>query len=217
MSSYIENPQNEHEVELQRRQQAFIEHAARAAHSVNNAYRAGLGEEVKPDWDNCPEELKNSVRRGVRGIVYEDKTPEQSHEGWLRFKAEHGWTYGEVEDAVKKTHPCMLAYKDLPLAQRFKDTIFFCTVMGVYFKEHPGVVVFSPRIEQILGGATSDPTGRSENAHARQIWPEFIEVQPLPRPGAVDEYSVTKGDAAKGDAVVVCGPSSVPDTDKETP
>ncbi len=155
MSSYIENPQNAHEVELQQRQQAFIELAAQTAHGVNNAYRAGLGEEVKPDWDDCPEERKNSVRSGVIGIIYEGKTPEQSHEGWLKFKAEHGWSYGEVEDAEKKTHPCMRSYTELPLAQRFKDTIFFSVVMGVYYKAHPGVTPAFDPIVRLLGGTAS--------------------------------------------------------------
>lgn len=152
MSAYVADPQTPYEVQMRQRQDAFIEIAAKTAHNVNNAYRAGIGEVVKPAWDDCPEELKKSTRRGVIGIIYEGKTPEQSHEGWLQFKAEHGWSYGEVEDAEKKTHPCMRPYADLPLAQRLKDALFFCTVQGVYLHEHPGVLLVSASIERFLGG-----------------------------------------------------------------
>lgn len=111
----------------------LIELAAKTAHEVNNIYRAALGENPKPPWDRCPEELRESVRSGVRGIMA-GHTPEKSHEGWLSFKAEHGWTYGEVEDPVKKTHPCFLPYDQLPAAQQLKDTIYHSVVRGVLLR-----------------------------------------------------------------------------------
>lgn len=110
--------------------EAIIELAAKTAHTINNTYRLALGEAVKPAWDECPEELRNSVRNGVRGIIA-GNTPEKSHESWLTFKAQHGWSYGEIEDASKKTHPCFLPYEQLPPAQRIKDTIFHAVVRGV--------------------------------------------------------------------------------------
>lgn len=111
----------------------IIELAAKTAHTVNNEYRKALGEAVKPAWEECPEELRNSVRSGVSGILA-GNSPETSHEGWLTFKAQHGWSYGEVEDPIKKTHPCFLPYDQLPPAQRLKDTIFHSVVRGVLLK-----------------------------------------------------------------------------------
>lgn len=113
--------------------QDVIELAAKTAHTVNNEYRKALGEAVKPAWEECPEELRNSVRSGVAGILA-GNSPETSHEGWLTFKAQHGWSYGEVEDPIKKTHPCFLPYDQLPPAQRLKDTIFHSVVRGVLLK-----------------------------------------------------------------------------------
>jgi len=113
--------------------QDVIEQAARMAHTINNVYRKGLGEAVKPAWEECPEELRNSVRSGVEGILA-GNSPETSHEDWLSFKAQHGWSYGEIEDPIKKTHPCFLPYDQLPPAQRLKDTIFHAVVRGVLLK-----------------------------------------------------------------------------------
>lgn len=113
--------------------QDVIELAARTAHTMNNEYRKALDETPKPAWDECPDELKRSVRSGVEGILA-GNTPEASHEGWLTFKAQHGWTYGEVEDPIKKTHPCFLPYDQLPPSQRLKDTIFHSVVRGVLLK-----------------------------------------------------------------------------------
>jgi hypothetical protein len=36
--------------------------------------------------------------------------------------------YGEVKDAVAKTHPCMVPYDDLPEFQRKKDALFLAIV-----------------------------------------------------------------------------------------
>jgi len=108
----------------------IIELAAKTAHTMNNIYREALGEAVKPAWDDCPDELRRSVRAGVFGIA-SGLSPEDSHAGWMKFKTEHGWTYGEVEDAEKKTHPCLVHYDELPPAQRLKDTIFHAVVRGV--------------------------------------------------------------------------------------
>lgn len=113
--------------------QDVIELAAKTAHTINNEYRKALGEEVKPDWAACSEELRAGVRNGVEGILA-GNTPEKSHESWLTFKAQHGWSYGEIEDATKKVHPCFLPYEQLPPAQRLKDTIFHAVVRGVLLK-----------------------------------------------------------------------------------
>jgi hypothetical protein len=42
----------------------------------------------------------------------------------MKEKVDLGWVYGEVKDAEKKTHPCILPYDELPLQQRTKDYLF---------------------------------------------------------------------------------------------
>lgn len=50
--------------------------------------------------------------------------PEQSHESWLKEKADTGWKYGPVKDPEKKEHPCFVPYSELSEAQKKKDEIF---------------------------------------------------------------------------------------------
>ena len=42
----------------------------------------------------------------------------------MKQKEADGWKYGEVKDADKKEHPCMIPYEELPVEQRAKDYIF---------------------------------------------------------------------------------------------
>ena len=58
-------------------------------------------------------------------------TPEQSHEGWMRQKVADGWVHGDVKDPVKKTHPCLVPYDQLPFEQQAKDKLFTSVVKAV--------------------------------------------------------------------------------------
>lgn len=106
---------------------SFTEEAARAAHEVNRAWCLLNGDTSQLPWDDAPEWQKVSARKGVVGVL-NGNTPEQSHQSWLREKLETGWKYGPVKDPEKKEHPCMVAYVDLPPAQRAKDHLFVTTV-----------------------------------------------------------------------------------------
>jgi len=104
-----------------------VEACARAAHEVNRAYCLALGDRSQPSWDDAPEWQKSSARNGVAGAIA-GATPEQSHESWLADKAAAGWKYGPVKDPEKKEHPCLVAYRDLSVAQQGKDALFTATV-----------------------------------------------------------------------------------------
>lgn len=43
------------------------------------------------------------------------------HEVWAQSRMEHGWTYGEKRDDTLKTHPCLVAYEDLPEIEKAYD------------------------------------------------------------------------------------------------
>ncbi len=106
----------------------MIEQCAIAAHEVNRAYCAALGDDSQVAWEDAPEWQKDSARNGVRGALNPDQKPEDSHEGWMSQKAAEGWVYGEVKDPEAKTHPCMVPYDQLPEGQRAKDSIFLSVV-----------------------------------------------------------------------------------------
>jgi hypothetical protein len=109
-----------------------IRRAAEAAHEVNRAICLAVDDASQVAWKDAPEWQKKSAIAGVRAIATNPKTtPRQSHEGWLELKRSEGWVYGEVKDAEKKTHPCMVDYDQLPAGQRVKDSLFGIVVRAV--------------------------------------------------------------------------------------
>lgn len=102
-----------------------FEAIAKIAHEVNRAYCFSIGDDSQPAWEDAPDWQRNSAINGVR--FHSDNpnaTPRDSHNSWLAEKSADGWQYGEVKDAVSKTHPCFLPYEELPQAQRSKDYLF---------------------------------------------------------------------------------------------
>jgi hypothetical protein len=106
----------------------YIERVARMAHMVNRAYCAALGDLSVPVWEDAPQWQKDSIIAGVKLHLESELTPEQSHESWYEHKLNDGWIFGPVKDPVKKEHPCMVAYSDLPIEQRVKDHLFRAVV-----------------------------------------------------------------------------------------
>lgn len=106
-----------------------VEDVAEACHEANREYCASLGDDSQPAWDDAPDWQKASARNGVIAVLsHPDMTPEDSHNNWLAEKDADGWTYGETKDPQAKTHPCMVAYHELPEEQRRKDELFIETV-----------------------------------------------------------------------------------------
>jgi hypothetical protein len=102
---------------------------ARICHEVNRAYCAAHGDTSHLSWDEAPDWQRESALAGVQAIVDNPHmTPEHAHLGWLSQKAAEGWVYGAVKDATRKTHPCIVPYADLPLADRVKDHLFVAVV-----------------------------------------------------------------------------------------
>jgi len=98
---------------------------AKVCHEANRAYCQTIGDDSQPSWEDAPEWQRESAVAGVSVIAANPSTtPEQSHEGWMRQKANDGWKYGPTKDATKKEHPCMVPYGSLPPEQRRKDHLF---------------------------------------------------------------------------------------------
>lgn len=109
---------------------------AELCHEVNRAYCQALGDDSQPSWDEAPDWQKQSARMGVAmHLATPDAGPEASHEGWLKHKEAEGWVYGEVKDPDAKTHPCMVPFEQLPMAQQAKDYIFRAIVHTVAKQE----------------------------------------------------------------------------------
>lgn len=103
------------------------EQIARICHEANRAYQIELDEVPSPPWRDAPNWQRVSAVEGVTAAL-EGRTPEESHQGWMRHKINDGWTYGEVKDGTAKTHPCLVEYDELPEEQKVKDHLFLSIV-----------------------------------------------------------------------------------------
>jgi hypothetical protein len=102
-----------------------VEQVAKVAHEINRAYCISIGDRTQAYWEEAPQWQRDSAVHGVDfHLNNPDATPSLSHEVWMKEKVDLGWVYGEVKDAEKKTHPCILPYDELPLQQRTKDYLF---------------------------------------------------------------------------------------------
>lgn len=80
-----------------------------------------------PAWEHAPKWQRDSAVDGVRGIL-DGNTPEESHQNWCNYKIKDGWVWGSEKNEVRKTHPCLVPYAELPAEQRLKDTLFHAIV-----------------------------------------------------------------------------------------
>jgi len=98
---------------------------AQVCHAANTAYCESIGDHSQKSWDEAEEWQRQSAIEGVKfALANPDAPASAQHEAWLRDKEVDGWVYGEVKDAEKKTHPCIVPYDQLPAAQRLKDYLF---------------------------------------------------------------------------------------------
>lgn len=100
-----------------------IEVIARVCHEANRGWCVGHGDNSQLEWDQAPEWQRESAIQGVEGALA-GNTPEQSHESWSKQKVDDGWVHGAVKDPEKKTHPCLVPYAELSIADRAKDDLF---------------------------------------------------------------------------------------------
>ena len=109
-----------------------IENIARVCHEVNRAYCESLGDTSQVAWEMAPQWQKDSAIMGVTlHLNNPEAGPKASHESWLEEKRDTGWKYGPVKDPDAKTHPCFVAFDELPREQQAKDFIFRAVVLAL--------------------------------------------------------------------------------------
>jgi len=52
-----------------------------------------------------------------------ERLSENIHENWAAQRIRDGWSYGTVRDDLKKTHPCLVPYEELPESERDYDRL----------------------------------------------------------------------------------------------
>jgi RyR domain-containing protein len=96
---------------------------AEAIHTVNGLLQRFHGEaSPQPQWADAGEAMRERVRALVRGYKA-GMTPRQGHERWCDAMAADGWRYGPRKDPELRTHPCMVAYSELPACQQIKNAM----------------------------------------------------------------------------------------------
>ena len=110
----------------------MIENIAMVCHEANKVWCHMNGDHSQPHWGQALSWQIESAINGVQhALKYPDATPEDSHYNWWAGKLVDGWVYGDVKDAVAKTHPCMVPYDQLPEFQRKKDALFLAIVRAL--------------------------------------------------------------------------------------
>ncbi len=108
---------------------------AKTCHEVNKAFCESIGDNSQPSWDDAPDWQRESAINGVNfHLENPDSKPSDSHDNWMKEKSEAGWKFGDVKDAKKKEHPCMVAYDKLPKEQQTKDALFISVVRSFSFE-----------------------------------------------------------------------------------
>lgn len=106
-----------------------IEEIAQICHEVNRGICEGTGDTTQVSWKDSAQWQKDSAIEGVKfRLANPDVGCNVQHDQWTAYKLADGWVYGEVKDADKKTHPCLVPYDQLPPEQKLKDTLFVATV-----------------------------------------------------------------------------------------
>lgn len=105
---------------------------ARVCHEANKALCDGLGDTSQKHWDEAEAWQRNSAIEGVKFALANPNAPDSAqHDAWCADKVKDGWVHGDVKDPVKKTHPCLVPFDQLPLGQQAKDTLFKAVVKSL--------------------------------------------------------------------------------------
>lgn len=94
-------------------------------HEANKTWCQLNGDYSQKSWDEAEQWQRDSSIAGVQFRLDNPEAPASAqHDSWMSAKSADRWQYGEVKDAVLKTHPCMVAYELLPEVDKRKDAIF---------------------------------------------------------------------------------------------
>jgi len=102
---------------------------ARAVHETIRAYQQASGEAEAPPWDDS-DWMQASTRESVE-FALTNPTPGAQHEAWCVAKRRQGWHHGPTKDPELKTHPSLVPFGELPVAEQLKDTLLIAIVQAL--------------------------------------------------------------------------------------
>lgn len=68
------------------------------------------------------------IRKAIADREDRDVTCRQLHESWVTWRKSLGWKYGKEKDYIRKTHPCIMPWENLPEAQKAKTELMYDVV-----------------------------------------------------------------------------------------
>lgn len=102
-----------------------LETIAKVCHDANKSFCESQGDFSQKSWEEAEQWQRDSA---IKGVEFRQQNPEAphsaQHDAWMQDKLNDGWAYGETKDAEAKTHPCLISYEQLPVAQQKKDALF---------------------------------------------------------------------------------------------
>jgi hypothetical protein len=110
----------------------ITEQIAKVCHEANRAYCQTQGDDTQSAWESAPAWQKESAIKGAQyARLNPEAAPQDQHDAWCQTKLAEGWRFGAVKDPAAKTHPCLVPYGELPVAQRRKDALFRAIVSAL--------------------------------------------------------------------------------------
>lgn len=98
-------------------------------HQANKVWCLLHGDYSQKDWSEAEKWQQESAIVGVKfRLANPSAGKDAQHNAWMQDKISNGWVYGEVKDAVRKTHPCLVPFEKLPEFQQKKDALF-CAIV----------------------------------------------------------------------------------------
>lgn len=82
-------------------------------------------------WQVASHEAQGLCIAGVLRAQRPGVTPAWLHDLWVADKVRLGWNRGPVKDGVRKTHPNLVPYHQLPPGQQAKDRLFIAIVRAL--------------------------------------------------------------------------------------
>jgi len=106
-----------------------IGYIAKSCHEANRIWCQANGDQTQEHWNKAEQWQRDSAIKGVEFRINNPEAKEDSqHNAWMEDKIADGWKYGEVKNSENKTHPCIVAFSDLPKFQQKKDKLF-CAIV----------------------------------------------------------------------------------------
>lgn len=90
--------------------------------NANRDYSRWIGKPPGATWANATTQRAGMIEFVRAVIAGQITTPAEEHDRWCRMLNDDGWKYGPVESHVKKTHPALVPYPQLPAVEIRRDT-----------------------------------------------------------------------------------------------